>query len=302
MAAQFNTMQHHAKSPHGCRSGKKSGTSAGPLRNLLQSRWRMRSVLTHCDLIIFSVFFLVMVILIEFLHLLASTDSDTISNPLLSIGLTPTVLILLLGGGAFCLIKSLARAGSRRQTLGHLPADRSPEADEWRRTFDILPDFVSVHDQDFKIVKANQALCELLDKKPEELIGRHCYRLFHDRDSPIEGCPHAKAQDIGHPVTMEIHDSHLGVPLLITCSPLTDGQGNFAGSVHFARIQPSPRTGREAPAAPFIPICASCKDIRDDHGNWMKIEDYVHLRLNGRLTHSICQKCRKRIYPRFFQD
>jgi PAS domain-containing protein len=216
-------------------------------------------------------------------------------------GALPLALAALLGAALFLLLaRSLARG--RRQAAVPPPTDRSLAQAEWQQTFNALPDFVSVHDRDFKIVRANSALCEFLDKKPEEIIGRYCYQLFHGRDNPIAGCPHAKAQDVGHAVTMEVDDAHLGVPLLITCAPFVDGKGEFVGSVHMARIQAA-RSARHTVAPHLlIPICASCKDIRDERGNWIKIEDYVRLRFHGLLTHSICGECQKKIYPQLFQD
>lgn len=212
------------------------------------------------------------------------------------------VLSALLTVAFFLLSRCLTKAGKEQQKVGQLLVEKSRVQEEWQKTFDTMSDLVSVHTPDFKIVKANTALCEFFGKKPEDIIGRNCYQLFHGRDTPTNGCPHAKAQKIGHAVTMEISDLHQGVPLLITCSPFVDQQGDFAGSVHMARIQTSLAAGGSAAPPRFIPICASCKDIRDENDNWMKIEDYVRLRFNGLLTHSICKECQKKIYPQFFKD
>lgn len=235
-----------------------------------------------------------------FLHILQDAKLLGTAKGLYLIGVPPVLLTVLLGIVFFVLARPMAR--DRRQAAGQLLIDTTPAEEGWQQTFNAMSDFVSVHDRNFKIVKANNALCEFLGKKPEEIIGRYCYQLFHDRDKPIDGCPHAKTQGIGHAVTMEVNDPHLGVPLLITCSPFVDEKGGFAGSVHMARIQKARTAVPTVAPHLFIPICASCKDIRDEHGNWVKIEDYVRLRFNGLLTHSICGQCRKKIYPQFFQD
>lgn len=47
----------------------------------------------------------------------------------------------------------------------------------------------------------------------------------------------------------------------------------------------------------FIPICASCKGIRDDKGYWNKIETYVAAHTEATFSHSICPACAKKIYP-----
>ena len=52
----------------------------------------------------------------------------------------------------------------------------------------------------------------------------------------------------------------------------------------------------------LLPICASCKKIRDDKGYWNKIENYVRSRTNAEFTHSICPECAKRLYPEYHAD
>ena len=47
----------------------------------------------------------------------------------------------------------------------------------------------------------------------------------------------------------------------------------------------------------IIPICASCKKIRDDKGYWSQVEDYVHAHTEADFTHSICPECAKTLYP-----
>ncbi|MBU4107311.1 MAG: PAS domain-containing protein [Proteobacteria bacterium] len=59
--------------------------------------------------------------------------------------------------------------------------------DNWRNTFDAITDLVSVLDKDyFRIVKVNKALAGFLHKKPEELIGKHCYEVMHGKNSHWE--------------------------------------------------------------------------------------------------------------------
>ena len=47
----------------------------------------------------------------------------------------------------------------------------------------------------------------------------------------------------------------------------------------------------------FLPICANCKDIRDDRGYWEKIEIYIHDRSDAEFSHSLCPTCAKELYP-----
>jgi PAS domain-containing protein len=47
----------------------------------------------------------------------------------------------------------------------------------------------------------------------------------------------------------------------------------------------------------IIPICASCKKIRDDKGYWQQVENYVSSHTRAQFTHGLCPECRKRLYP-----
>lgn len=47
----------------------------------------------------------------------------------------------------------------------------------------------------------------------------------------------------------------------------------------------------------FIPICASCKKVRNDDGYWDQIETYISERSDAMFSHGICPPCRKELYP-----
>lgn len=50
----------------------------------------------------------------------------------------------------------------------------------------------------------------------------------------------------------------------------------------------------------LLPICASCKKIRDDKGYWNQIEIYIKKHSNADFTHGICPECQKKLYPDLF--
>ncbi|MCG8684901.1 MAG: hypothetical protein MI892_08510 [Desulfobacterales bacterium] len=41
----------------------------------------------------------------------------------------------------------------------------------------------------------------------------------------------------------------------------------------------------------IIPICSSCKKIRDDKGYWQRVEEYVESNSEARFSHSLCPDC-----------
>lgn len=47
----------------------------------------------------------------------------------------------------------------------------------------------------------------------------------------------------------------------------------------------------------FLPICASCKKIRDDDGYWNQLETYISKHSDAEFTHGICPECTSSLYP-----
>ena len=47
----------------------------------------------------------------------------------------------------------------------------------------------------------------------------------------------------------------------------------------------------------LLPICATCKKIRDDHGYWNQIEAYIRDHSDVDFSHSICPECVQKLYP-----
>ena len=49
----------------------------------------------------------------------------------------------------------------------------------------------------------------------------------------------------------------------------------------------------------LLPICSSCKKIRNDSGYWSQIEDYIGSHSEAEFTHGICPDCFKKLYPQY---
>ncbi|MHB8834478.1 MAG: hypothetical protein ACYC9Y_02030 [Candidatus Methylomirabilia bacterium] len=47
----------------------------------------------------------------------------------------------------------------------------------------------------------------------------------------------------------------------------------------------------------LLPICASCKKIRDDQGQWRQIEVFIRDRSEAKFSHGICEDCAAKLYP-----
>lgn len=51
----------------------------------------------------------------------------------------------------------------------------------------------------------------------------------------------------------------------------------------------------------LLPICASCKKIRDDRGYWNQIENYITSHSDARFSHGICPECARKLYGDFYK-
>lgn len=52
----------------------------------------------------------------------------------------------------------------------------------------------------------------------------------------------------------------------------------------------------------LLPMCSSCKRIRDEEGRWHALESYIEKRSDAEVTHGLCPGCAHRLYPEHFKD
>ncbi|MFZ3090200.1 MAG: ATP-binding protein [Nitrospirota bacterium] len=130
----------------------------------------------------------------------------------------------------------------RRDEIGYLQRSfagmvkRLKEADlQWENTFNSITDLVTIHDMDFRIVKANTALAQRLGITTDELKGRKCWEVFHNGSGPFPTCPHAATLKTGEPATIEMEYSHMKGIFLTTTFPVLNERKEVVGTVHVAK-------------------------------------------------------------------
>ena len=52
----------------------------------------------------------------------------------------------------------------------------------------------------------------------------------------------------------------------------------------------------------LLPICAACKKIRDDSGQWHELETYIKDHSESDFSHGICPDCAKKLYPEYSEE
>lgn len=96
-----------------------------------------------------------------------------------------------------------------------------------------LSELVTYQDADLRILWANKAASESVGLAPEQLVGRHCYEMWHQRSEPCVDCPVEKALKTGQPQEMEMNSAR-GNIVFIRGYPVTDTNGGVVGVVEVA--------------------------------------------------------------------
>jgi PAS domain S-box-containing protein len=112
---------------------------------------------------------------------------------------------------------------------------------QWANTFDSIQDLVLVHDSEFRIMKANQALLERLAQSPADVAGQACEAVL-PRVGEWSGCPYCnKIADTFH----EAPDPCFGGYSMISTSSYTEQGSQQKGTIHVVRDTSDRRAAEE---------------------------------------------------------
>jgi PAS domain S-box-containing protein len=117
---------------------------------------------------------------------------------------------------------------------------------EWERTFNAVPDLISIIDRESRIVRVNKAMADRLGMQPLDAIGQPCYEIVHHSGLPPRSCPHQLLMNDGREHMQEIHEDTLNGDFLVTASPLRDASGSITGCVHVLHDITEPKRAENA--------------------------------------------------------
>ena len=106
---------------------------------------------------------------------------------------------------------------------------------EWERTFDAISDVITILDPEFRITLANQAAADLAGVERHSLLGKFCYQVFRNQDTPCPECPVLKTLDDFDGHCEEVERQELGKTFIVSSAPIFDEQEKFVGIVHSAK-------------------------------------------------------------------
>lgn len=178
-------------------------------------------------------------------------------------------------------------------------------------------------DKDGKHIFANPAAARVFDCQLEQLIGHKSHQIWHHSKKdgtpyPEEECPIYETLRDG---TVKLVNDEVfwkkdgpSFPVEYTATPIGEGDRIDGAVVTFRDITERKRAEEEREKligelqealtsvkqlSGMLPICASCKKIRDDQGYWTQIEAYIRDHSEAEFSHGICPDCMKKLYPDF---
>ncbi|KKL16353.1 hypothetical protein LCGC14_2496450, partial [marine sediment metagenome] len=182
---------------------------------------------------------------------------------------------------------------------------------EWQTIFDSVNDAISLINMEGKILQCNKAMASLLGKTAHEIIGSTCWELVHITSEPIEGCSFIRMRETHQRETMRFASGDR--MLQVTVDPVLGEDGDLVRMVHIIsditalnRAEEQQKNlicelqnalAKVKKLSGFLPICASCKKIRDDKGYWNQIENYIQDHSEADFSHGLCPECAENLYP-----
>src|SRR6478609_708666 len=119
--------------------------------------------------------------------------------------------------------KQLGLAVENRKLLQQLVHSRK----EWASTFDSIPDYILVHDLNYRILRANSALLARLQRPRQEVVNSLCEEILPGAATNWKGCPYCAHVDCGGE-----EDPCFGGYSVVSTSAYTGEDQSRAGTVH----------------------------------------------------------------------
>jgi len=166
---------------------------------------------------------------------------------------------------------------------------------------------------------ANPSFCKMFECTGDDIIGKNATELFSTREvrrfSDVIAIIDISKDDTEE-FTVESSDGRSFI-VEVAASNVTSSSGKLVGRMA-SLVDITKRKEIEADRENLItklqdalnkiktlkgiiPICASCKKIRDDKGFWNQVESYIKEHSDADFSHSICPECANKLYPEVYE-
>ena len=181
----------------------------------------------------------------------------------------------------------------------------------WEAVLDAIEDWICIITLNARIIRSNANCKQLFGISSHETIGKTCCSLLHRQAFPLPGCPLQRMAVSGKRESEEL-EIEKGKWMLVTVDPIFGPDGNIQGAVHISRditrririqnereilVQDLIKAVNQIKTlSGLLPICASCKKIRDDKGYWNLLENYIETHSQVSFSHGLCPECMEDLY------
>jgi PAS domain S-box-containing protein len=188
--------------------------------------------------------------------------------------------------------------------------------ENFRVIFENNSSAIAIIEQDTTIIMVNDAFCQMIGFAKEEVVGMSWTQLVppEDRDrlkdlnnrllsNPLDAPD--KYEISYYRKNRELRQAWMSVALVqsgqkIISSFIDITQRKHAEAEREKLILELQQALAEVKTlSGLLPICASCKKIRDDKGYWNSLEAYLTKHSTAQFTHGICPECMAKLYPHF---
>jgi PAS domain S-box-containing protein len=190
--------------------------------------------------------------------------------------------------------------------------------ERYRTLFEQANDAIFLGSEDDRIIDVNRRACELMGYTREELRTMRvpdfqAQEVRGREGSVIEGGPRYG----GIPFeSTNLHRDGTRIPVEVSTSRIAGKEGGMVlAIVRDVRERKRAEQERERLISELqealakiktlrglIPICASCKKVRDDRGYWQQVEVYIRDHSEAEFSHGLCPDCARQLYPELHKD
>ena len=161
----------------------------------------------------------------------------------------------------------------------------------------------------------NHAFAKGVGKTSDEIIGRKIWDVFEKDEADKRFAIVKKVFAEGKPEEIEVRvpQSAGDTFYLTTVKPILNDVGEVETVICTSKNITKRKLAEDAlkkerdklmkalkeikTLSGLLPICASCKKIRDDKGYWNQMEGYIQQHSDAQFSHGMCPDCAKKMYP-----
>ncbi|MEN8258014.1 MAG: PAS domain-containing protein [Thermodesulfobacteriota bacterium] len=197
----------------------------------------------------------------------------------------------------------------------------SAALDFQQHLLDTIPVPIFYKDSDYVYTGCNQSFMDFFGLTKEEIIGKSVYDLapqdlaevYQEKDEDLFKKPGVQVYEF------EVKHVDKGMRHVIfnkASFHASDGQvAGLIGAMQDVTEKIEAEKKREElilelqealdkvkTLSGFLPICSSCKKIRDDKGYWNQVDEYIQQHSQAEFSHGICPDCMRKLYPDFADE